>query len=462
LAQAWLWPNCASQILSAVFVTPSKMSAPEGEDATIEQFKVRRLIKMLQSARGNGTSAITLILNRNQDINLTNKMLTEEYGTASCIKSRVNRLSVLSAITSTQQRLKLYNRTPPNGLILFCGEVLSDDGKEKKLTVDFEPFKPINTSLYMCDNKFHVGPLGELMEDDDKFGFLIIDGNGSLYGTVCGSTREVLHKFSVDLPKKHGRGGQSALRFARLRLEKRHNYVRKVGELAVQFFISSARPNISGLFVAGSAEFKQQLTTDTDLFDMRLSAILIPPLLDVSYGGETGFNQAIELASETLSNVKFIQEKKLVSKFLDEIAMDSGKYCFGIKETMQGLEAGAVETLIIWENFEMSRIVVNNPHTDVNETHILTAEERKNPKLYKCPDTNVDLKITEDEQFLDWIVNNYKNFGAKLEFITDKSQEGNQFCKGFGGIGGLMRYKLEFDLLEEPDLGEPDSDDDFM
>jgi len=314
----------------------------------------------------------------------------------------------------------------------------------------------------MCDNKFHVGPLGELMEDDDKFGFLIIDGNGSLYGTVCGSTREVLHKFSVDLPKKHGRGGQSALRFARLRLEKRHNYVRKVGELAVQFFISSARPNISGLFVAGSAEFKQQLTTDTDLFDMRLSAILIPPLLDVSYGGETGFNQAIELASETLSNVKFIQEKKLVSKFLDEIAMDSGRYCFGIKETMQGLEAGAVETLIIWENFEMSRIVILNPHTDVKETHILTAEERKNPKLYKCPDTNVDLKIDEDEQFLDWIVSNYKNYGAKLEFITDKSQEGNQFCKGFGGIGGLMRYKLEFDLLEEPELECVDSDEDFM
>lgn len=38
----------------------------------------------------------------------------------------------------------------------------------------------------------------------------------------------------MDLPKKHGRGGQSALRFARLRMEKRHNYVRKVAELAVQ------------------------------------------------------------------------------------------------------------------------------------------------------------------------------------------------------------------------------------
>lgn len=438
------------------------MSRPEGEDSTLEQFKVKRLIKMLDAARGNGTSAITLILNAKQDINFTNKMLTEEAGTASCIKSRVNRLSVLSAITSTQQRLKLYNRTPQNGLIVFCGEVLTDDGKEKKLTVDFEPFKPINTSLYMCDNRFHTESLSELLEDDEKFGFLIMDGNGSLYGTLQGNHREILHKFSVDLPKKHGRGGQSALRFARLRLEKRHNYVRKVGELCNQFFIpNGCTPNIKGLIVAGSAEFKQALTTDTDLFDQRLAAIIIPPLLDISYGGETGFSQAIELASESLKNVKFIQEKKLISKFLDEIAVDSGKYCFGIKETMMGLEAGAVETLIVWEGFQMTRVVIRNPHTDTKEILVLTKEELKNPKLYKCPDTNVELNIDEEEEFLDWIVQNYKTFGAKLEFVTDKSQEGNQFCKGFGGIGGLMRYKLEFDLLEEPDL-QADSDEDFM
>ncbi len=55
-----------------------------------------------------------------------------------------------------------------------------------------------------------------------------MDGNGSLYGTLSGNSREILHKFTVDLPKKHGRGGQSALRFARLRMEKRHNYIRKV------------------------------------------------------------------------------------------------------------------------------------------------------------------------------------------------------------------------------------------
>lgn len=45
---------------------------------------------------------------------------------------------------------------PPNGLVVYCGTIVTDDGKEKKVNIDFEPFKPINTSLYLCDNKFHT------------------------------------------------------------------------------------------------------------------------------------------------------------------------------------------------------------------------------------------------------------------------------------------------------------------
>lgn len=49
------------------------------------------------------------------------------------------------------------------------------------------------------------------------------------------------------------------------------------------------------------------------IFFQRLQAKVIK-LVDVSYGGENGFNQAIELAAESLQNVKFIQEKKLIGK----------------------------------------------------------------------------------------------------------------------------------------------------
>lgn len=49
-----------------------------------------------------------------------------------------------------------YFAVPPNGLVVYCGTIVTEEGKEKKVNIDFEPFKPINTSLYLCDNKFHT------------------------------------------------------------------------------------------------------------------------------------------------------------------------------------------------------------------------------------------------------------------------------------------------------------------
>lgn len=53
---------------------------------------------------------ISLIIPPKDQIARVSRMLADEFGTASNIKSRVNRLSVLGAITSVQQRLKLYNK----------------------------------------------------------------------------------------------------------------------------------------------------------------------------------------------------------------------------------------------------------------------------------------------------------------------------------------------------------------
>ncbi|KAM3181199.1 translation termination factor eRF1, partial [Hymenolepis weldensis] len=331
-------------------------------DKNVEMWRIKKLIKSLEAARGNGTSMISLIIPPKDQITRISKLLAEEYGTASNIKSRVNRLSVLSAITSVQQRLKLYNRVPTNGLVVYCGTIITDDGKEKKVNIDFEPFRPVNTSLYLCDNKFHTEALTALLTDDSKFGFIIMDGSGTLFGTLSGNTREVLHKFNVELPKKHGRGGQSALRFARLRMEKRHNYVRKVAETAVQLFITNDRVNVEGLILAGLADFKTDLS-QSGMFDPRLQAKVLK-IVDISYGGENGFNQAIELASDTLAGVKFIQEKKLIQRYFEEISQDTGKYCFGVDDTLRALEMGAVDSLIVWENLLVTRYVLRSSSSD--------------------------------------------------------------------------------------------------
>ena len=51
--------------------------------------------------------------------------------------------------------------------------------------------------------------------------------------------------------------------------------------------------------------------------------------------------------------MKFVQEKRLISKFFDEISQDTGKYINGVSDTLACLEMGAVETLIIWEDLQV-------------------------------------------------------------------------------------------------------------
>ena len=39
--------------------------------------------------------------------------------------------------------------------------------------------------------------------------------------------------------------------------------------------------------------------------------------------------------ADPASAVKFVQEKKLISSYFDELARDTGKYCFGVNDTLR-------------------------------------------------------------------------------------------------------------------------------
>jgi len=242
--------------------------------------------------------------------------------------------------------------------------------------------------------------------------------------------------------------------------KKRHNYVRKTAELATQFYINPAtsQPNVAGLILAGSADFKTELS-QSDMFDPRLQAKILN-VVDVSYGGENGFNQAIELSAEILSNVKFIQEKKLIGKYFEEISQDTGKYVFGVDDTLKTLEMGAVEILIVWENLDVNRYTLKNAGTGEIFIKHLNKDQEADQSNFRDSATNAELEVQEKTSLLEWFASEYKRFGCTLEFVTNKSQEGSQFCRGFGGIGGILRYQLDirsFDELSDEDVYE-DSD----
>jgi len=425
------------------------MNEDENEDNTdIEIWKIRNLNKILSTVKGNGTSMISLIIPPGDQISRVNKMLTEEYSTAVNIKSRVNRLSVISAIVSVQQKLKLYTKIPVNGLILYGGTILDEQNKEKKITFNIEPFKPINTSLYLCDNKFHTEVLSSLLEKDEKTGFIIIDGKGLLIGQLNGNRKEILAKLTVNLPKKHGRGGQSAARFGRIRLEKRALFLKKVAELSTQHFIPDGqKPSVQGLIIGGSSEFKNELNS-SQLLDERLR-VKIYQVIDLSYGGEAGFNQAIESCSNILSELGFVKEKKILQSYFDEIAKDSGKYIYGASQTIELLTSGSVEKLILWENLSLFRLTFEDPTSKQKQIKIIEKEDTDNPEFLNTLESQLNSTMIKKELLTEWIVENRNNFGTNLFFVSDKTPEGNQFKKGFGGIGGILRYVVELETFCE-------------
>jgi peptide chain release factor subunit 1 len=298
--------------------------------------------------------------------------------------------------------------------------------------------------MYKCDSKFDTSLLKKSLESHETFGFIIIDGNGALFATLSGETKTILEKFSVDLPRKHCRGGQSKVRFDRIRLEKRHNYIREITECSVDHFIENDRPNITGLILAGSADIKYEVFK-SDLLDIRLKPLILKTV-DINYGGEIGLHEAITSSSEVLKNLKYINEKKIINSFFKEIALDSGKYVFGLKDTTQALLDGLIDTLIIFEDIKALRVLNQDGQSE------FIADE-------KCRSEG-DKIIS----IIDWLIedNLYLKYVNKLELVTDHTSESILFVKGFSGIGGILKFKYEFIFSPDETCYGSELEDDFI
>ena len=93
---------------------------------------------------------------------------------------------------------------------------------------------------------------------------------------------------------------------------------------------------------------------------------------------------------------------------------------------------------------------------------VYSRDQEKDKEKFIDKSTGLEMEsLEEGKLLLEWFSEVYKEFGANLEFVTDRSQEGSQFVKGFGGIGGILRYKVDFTNLNAYDEDEDEfySDD---
>ena len=103
-----------------------------------------------------------------------------------------------------------------------------------------------------------------------------------------------------------------------------------------------------------------------------------------------------------LANVKFIQEKKLIGKYFDEISTDTGRYCFGIEDSLKALDLGAVETLIVWEGLDCTRYIFRNSIGEELVKH-LDKEKEKDRSHFVDALTALDLEVIEKKPLLEWV-----------------------------------------------------------
>ena len=71
-----------------------------------------------------------------------------------------------------------------------------------------------------------------------------------------------------------------------------------------------------------------------------------------------------------------------------------------------------------------------------------------------------EYEVVEKEVLIDWLIDNYSQYGIVLEIISDKTSDGTQFCQGFGGIGGILRYQVDINN-DFNDFNDNNDDDDF-
>jgi peptide chain release factor subunit 1 len=125
-------------------------------------------------------------------------------------------------------------------------------------------------------------------------------------------------------------------------------------------------------------------------------------------------------------------KKNVINSLFNEISKDSGKYVFGVKDTMQYLIDGYIETLIVSEELNYDRILYRNNNGEELIEYIKIGNNVEKDGFYE----------EERIPLVEWLLDNYKKFVTIMEIVTNASPEGNQFRESFGGLGGILRYAI--------------------
>ena len=405
---------------------------------------MKKTLMTLASKEGRGTELVSLYVPPGKQISDVINTLRDEYGTASNIKSTTTRKNVMDAIVKVQQRLKLFKEPPENGLVIFCGAIAQNGaGSERIETYVIIPPEPIHIYLYRCDARFHTEYLQEMLREKETYGILLIDSSGATLATLQGRRLEIVREMSSGVPGKTRAGGQSARRYERLREMRLQEYFTRVGEHANEVFLPIE--NLKGLILAGPGPTKYDFEKGDYLNYMLKNKII--DVIDTAYVEEQGVKEVVERAPEVMRKVRYIEERKIMQQFLYEVGHDTGRITYGEEEVRRALQSGAVNTLLLSEALDMSRVAVKCSACGYQEQHTVKNQVLTNFEQglvgKACPKCNAaSLGIVDRQDLIDDFAKLAEYTNAEVEIISTETEEGQMLKNSFGGVAAILRFKL--------------------
>ena len=412
---------------------------------SVKKYKITKMLNDLSKISGHGTELVTVYIPPRRPIYDVIAQLRNESGTASNIKSDLTKTHVQDALSKTMEQLKLYKETPENGLVIFCGAISTGKGigTEKIEIYTIIPPKPVQISLYRCDDHFWIDHIKEMLKDDKVIGIISIDTQETGLGILTGERWQTIETLTSGVAGKHRQGGQSARRFERLRDNELNEYYHRVADYAQKIFIDEF--TVKGLVVGGPGPTKDTFIRE-EYLDYRLQNNIIS-ILDTSYTGEEGIREIIDKVNEQgiMSEFRSMEEKKLVKKFMSEVYSGKGLGIYGLNDVVDKLKSGITDLIIVTDDINLIRLEIicnkcnNTIEKIVDHEHLVETKQTLNSNPCQAC-SGMDYLIKEKD-IIDYLEELSALSGTRLEIISSKTEEGAAI-QSLGKIGALLRFKL--------------------
>jgi peptide chain release factor subunit 1 len=359
-----------------------------------QRFELKKFIKNLEKHRGRHTELVSVYIPAGYDMNKILQHLSQEQSTASNIKDSTTRKNVTDALERMIQHLRLFKRTPENGLAVFSGNTAERAGQQDINVFSIEPPVPLKIRIYRCDKEFVLEPLRSMLETKEVFGLIVLDRREGNVAMLKGKTIVPVVKSTSNVPGKQRAGGQSAARFQRLREGAAKDFYKRFGEHVKKEFLG--KKELKGIIIGGPGPTKQAFV-DGNFMPTEIKNKILA-VKDTTYTGAFGLQELLDKSQDVLSKEEVSAEKKIMNGFFDLLSKKPNMVAYGEAEVKKSLEMGAVDTLLISEALE-------------------------------------EKKIEEFE-------NMAKQFSTKVEIISTETREGVQL-RDLGKIAAILRYEMQ-------------------